>query len=238
MAIQLINIGQVANDGTGDDLREAMIKINQNFEELDLRDDEQTTVSNLGEGEGLFAQKLNYDLQFKSLVQGQNITLTSTESGITIDALGGLQALAVSSDSGTVILADGNTLNINGGTGIETSVIGNTLTINNTSSEIVTDTTPQLGGTLDAQGNNITNVGTIDAANITGFFTGNMEGNVWGVDVRELDAAIGNISDGFDFGPLTGSVNNILEWLAASTDVDFGTFNNPSGLTVDGGSLT
>ena len=55
MAVQLINIGNVANDGTGDDLREAFIKTNANFEELDLRDDEQTTVSNLGEvGEGLF----------------------------------------------------------------------------------------------------------------------------------------------------------------------------------------
>jgi len=44
MAISLINVGQIANDGTGDDLREAFIKINQNFEELDLRDDEQTTA--------------------------------------------------------------------------------------------------------------------------------------------------------------------------------------------------
>ena len=65
MAVQLINIGNVANDGTGDDLREAFIKVNQNFEEIDLRDDEQTTVSNLGDtGEGVFAQKLVYDLQF------------------------------------------------------------------------------------------------------------------------------------------------------------------------------
>lgn len=65
MAIQLINVGNIANDGTGDDLREAFIKVNQNFEELDLRDDEQTTASNIGEvGEGVFAQRLNYDLQF------------------------------------------------------------------------------------------------------------------------------------------------------------------------------
>ena len=53
MAINLINVGQVANDGTGDDLREAMIKINQNFEELDLAT--ATVGTNLGNtGEGVF----------------------------------------------------------------------------------------------------------------------------------------------------------------------------------------
>ena len=34
MAIQTINIGNIANDGTGDDLREAFIKVNNNFTEL------------------------------------------------------------------------------------------------------------------------------------------------------------------------------------------------------------
>ena len=69
MAIQLIDIGQVANDGSGDDLREAFIKVNQNFEELDLRDDEQTTASNIGGagGVGVFSNRVNYDLQFKKL---------------------------------------------------------------------------------------------------------------------------------------------------------------------------
>ena len=34
MAIQTINIGTIANDGTGDDLREAFVKVNNNFTEL------------------------------------------------------------------------------------------------------------------------------------------------------------------------------------------------------------
>ena len=37
MAINLINIGNIANDGTGDDLREAFVKVNNNFEELDFQ---------------------------------------------------------------------------------------------------------------------------------------------------------------------------------------------------------
>ena len=38
MAQQIINIGAIANDGTGDDLRTAGNKINQNFTELYLKD--------------------------------------------------------------------------------------------------------------------------------------------------------------------------------------------------------
>ena len=56
MAIQTINIGTIANDGTGDDLREAFIKVNNNFSELASRDSENTTAANLGSaGEGVFA---------------------------------------------------------------------------------------------------------------------------------------------------------------------------------------
>ncbi len=36
MAISTINIGTLANDGTGDDLREAFVKVNNNFTELDV----------------------------------------------------------------------------------------------------------------------------------------------------------------------------------------------------------
>ena len=32
MAIQTINVGAIANDGSGDDLREAFIKVNLNFQ--------------------------------------------------------------------------------------------------------------------------------------------------------------------------------------------------------------
>ena len=37
MANSIINIGTLANDGTGDDLREAFIKVNNNFSELYAR---------------------------------------------------------------------------------------------------------------------------------------------------------------------------------------------------------
>ena len=67
MAIQTINIGTVANDGTGDDLREAFVKVNANFAELSARNPEATTGVNLGaSGEGVFAQLNGAEMQFKN----------------------------------------------------------------------------------------------------------------------------------------------------------------------------
>jgi len=238
MAVQLINVGLIANDGTGDDLREAFIKINQNFEEIDLRDDEQTTASNIGgTGEGIFAQKLNYDLQFKKIVPGSNINLTSTDETITLDAVGGLQQLIVSTDGGSVILADGNTLNINGGVGIETSLVGNVLTINNTESELSLDESPELSATLDANNNDIVNAGAITAQRFNGMLKGNVEGNVWGIDIRELSNSIDNINDGFDFGGVIQNITNLLDFFLVSTDVDLGTITSPASFLIDNGSI-
>ena len=47
MANSIINIGTLANDGTGDDPREAFIKVNNNFSELYARSPESTTAVNL-----------------------------------------------------------------------------------------------------------------------------------------------------------------------------------------------
>lgn len=50
---------------------------------------EANTASNLGAGEGVFAQKVGVDLQFKSLVAGSSISLSSTGTEITIGSLAG-----------------------------------------------------------------------------------------------------------------------------------------------------
>lgn len=41
---------------------------------------------NLGAGEGIFTAKMGFDLEFKSLVAGNNVTLSSTDETITINA--------------------------------------------------------------------------------------------------------------------------------------------------------
>ena len=234
MALQTINIGTLANDGTGDDLREAFIKVNQNFDDLDLRSPESTTVTNLGNtGEGVFAQKVGSALQLKKLVQGSNVTLTSSTTGITINATGGLQQLNVVSDVGSMQLADGQTLNIQGGAGANTSVSGNILTINSTA-DVVSDTTPQLGGNLDAQGNDISNVNTLTASNFAGALTGNVQGLVYGVDIRNIEPN----TAGFDFGSLSNDVRGLSDWLIYQTDIDFGAMLTPDARTFDAGVLS
>ena len=234
MALQTINIGTLANDGTGDDLREAFIKVNQNFDDLDLRSPESTTVSNLGNtGEGVFAQKVGSALKLKKLVQGSNVTLTSSTTGITINATGGLQQLNVVSDVGSMQLADGQTLNIQGGAGANTSVSGNILTINSTA-DVVSDTTPQLGGNLDAQGNDISNVNTLTASNFAGALTGNVQGLVYGVDIRNIEPN----TAGFDFGSLSNDVRGLSDWLIYQTDIDFGAMLTPDARSFDAGVIS
>ena len=234
MALQTINIGTLANDGTGDDLREAFIKVNQNFDDLDLRSPESTTVTNLGNtGQGVFAQKVGAELQLKKLVQCSNVTLTSSTTGITINATGGLQQLNVVSDSGSLQLADGGTLNIRGGSGSTTSVAGNVLTINSTA-EVSSDTTPELGGNLDAGGNDISNVNTLTASNINGALTGNVTGLVHGVDIRNIEPN----TAGFDFGSLSNDVRGLSDWLIYQTDIDFGSHLSPDPRNFDAGVLT
>jgi hypothetical protein len=50
---------------------------------------EANTVSNIGAGEGIFASKVGVDLRLKSLVAGNNVTLTSDADEIFINASGG-----------------------------------------------------------------------------------------------------------------------------------------------------
>jgi hypothetical protein len=82
MSIQTINIGGFANDGTGDDLRTAFLKVNANFAELGGVSG-LTNGENLGNGVGVFAQRNATDpvLEFRTLTSVDNsveITTTST----------------------------------------------------------------------------------------------------------------------------------------------------------------
>jgi hypothetical protein len=85
MTIQTINLGNYANDGTGDDLRVAFTKVNANFAALDASAAIANGV-NVGTGVGIFFAKDTTNLQFKSL--------TSTNSSVTISSTGNTVDLA------------------------------------------------------------------------------------------------------------------------------------------------
>ena len=151
MAIQTINIGTIANDGTGDDLREAFVKVNNNFAELDIRDPEKTTGANLGSaGEGVFAQINGAEMQFKKIVGGTAVTLTSDGNAITINSTAtGLPQLQVFADNTNQTFDANNTaLTLAGGNLVTTNMVGNTITIAAETS-LLTDTNPRLGQNLD-----------------------------------------------------------------------------------------
>jgi hypothetical protein len=178
MAVTYIDVGAIANDGTGDDLREAFIKVNQNFEELDLRDDERTTASNLGIGVGVFAQKINYDLQFKSIFAGNLLTTSVTDESILIEAE--TPEVQFTSDSGDVTISHKENLTITGGNGIDTSITGNVLTVENTFPQLFADKTPRLGGELNADNKSISNVKILTVERVVGEHFGPVIGDVEG----------------------------------------------------------
>ena len=147
MAIQDINIGALANDGTGDDLRTAMSKINANFDELDLRNDESTTGSSVGVGgQEVFKQKVGVNLEFRRIIQGDRISVTTNGDLITVAT--NLSGNTIVTDSGSLAIADGTSFNILGGTGITTKAVGSNIEINNDIGSVDFEENFDFGGIL------------------------------------------------------------------------------------------
>lgn len=239
MALRTINLGSVANDGTGDDLREAFDKVIFNFAELDARTPEATTVVNLGTGQGLYASKSDAELQFKSLVGGSNVILSSDANELTIDVDAGVTQFVIATDSGSLTVTENTSVTIAGGTLISTSRSGDTITIDSSAlGSVEQDTSPRLGGNLNANGFNLGSVGTIDATTVSGLFNGNLTGLVHGIDIRDLNFyRVGDNS--WNFGGIAPtSVNNLWDFLFATVNIDFGSITgNNLNVSLDLGGI-
>jgi len=125
MARQEVNIGTTGNDATGDSIRSAFGKVNQNFTEL---------YAALGLGGGLNFQNLD------------NTPATITSNKLIATNVDG-SALVEKELEGDGITVDVNT--------DPTKVI-----IRNTGTEVVRDTSPELGGNLDANDFTVENLAT------------------------------------------------------------------------------
>lgn len=232
MAIQTINIGNIANDGTGDDLRVAFQKVNDNFEELNsVAFVDTTNAVNLGSaGQGLFVGKDGDTLQFKSIVAGSNTSFSTTNNTITINSAGGLDNILVLSDNGSLTVD--SILRIEGGELINTRVspASSTLFVELENTGILEyDIAPKLSANLDANNKNIISAGTISANT----FIGPLEGLVNNVDIAEIayhnqNLDLGNIFDSFD---------NLIDFLANNSDINFGSFTDPADFTFEFGSI-
>lgn len=233
MAIQTINIGTNPNDGTGDDLRTAFDKVNDNFTELLAVGGETNTASNLGIGEGVFKVKTAQNLEFKSLRNSDGtIALTSDGNSVYINTtnLADNDFGAIQVDNGDTLTASssGQLVGIKGGNAnIVVTKSGNDIVITG-AFEVGDDATPQLGGDLSILGNSIiggtgstiTSIGSIDSdsmntdnltvntnAIITGTsqFGGLITAN-GGLTLGSGQTISGNINGGIQ-GQLTGTLD-------------------------------
>jgi len=116
MSKQLINIGSVANDGTGSSLRDGGDLINDNFNEI---------YSAIGDG-----TTIQFDIS--GATNGQTLIYNSSTRKFEAGAAG---SFTLAGDSGSESIGSGDTLNALGGTGIDTSVTSTdnlTISIDNT----------------------------------------------------------------------------------------------------------
>lgn len=231
MAIQEINVGLVANDGTGDDLREAMIKINENFNELDLRESITVAGSNLGStGNEVYKEVENGTLYFRRIIAGDNIEIDQTLTDLTFSAPDVIHVFTVEGDTGPAISVEENgRITVQGGRGVDTSVVNDNLVIDTTALlELADDSAPELSADLNANGRNLLNIGFAQ-----GTFRGPLDGEVYGYDMRN----IGPIFEDFDFGNFTNPVDTYFKWLISFSEVDLGTFDNPVIKNLDFGTF-
>jgi hypothetical protein len=113
------------NTYTNDNLTDIIISIAQvitTFTSL--------TASNIGGGIGIFSAKVGNDLQFKSLVNGSNISITQSGTEITITSSGG-----GGSTSPTIVTVNSSIYNANQISGeiillVDTTIAGGNVTIN------------------------------------------------------------------------------------------------------------
>ena len=126
--ISTINIGNIVNDGLGDDLRTAFQKVNANF--ATLNNDLTITASNLGTvGESVFKQKNGLDLEFRKLIAGNKITLTSSVDSILISSTVGNSFQRITTNDGYVDADDYQFVTVQGYGDVIVGAVNNVITI-------------------------------------------------------------------------------------------------------------
>ena len=110
--IQTINVGNLVNDGLGDDLRTAFQKVNANF--ADLNDELTLTLSSVGNGEIVYKEKLNSSLVFKSLRGGTGIQVSTISDTIVVASTRSVPFEKIDTDSGSILSASYQNITLQG----------------------------------------------------------------------------------------------------------------------------
>jgi hypothetical protein len=214
MAIQTVNLGTYANDGTGDDLRTAFEKVNANFLEAII------TAENLGTGSSVFAGTDGNSLILKTIKGGQNITVSNTGTEVIITASDLLARLE--QDTNPTL---GANLNLNG-----FNVFGGTVTANVTGT--VSDLSNHVLSDLDDVSNNTPLAGQALLWNGAAWAPGDVTGPEEGIDFGSIRPASTTIelllqATPIDFGSISSPNSLIVDagWISSeppfllSTDI-------------------
>jgi hypothetical protein len=212
MNITLIDIGNIANDGTGDDLRTAFEKVNENFVELETSIDASTVAANVGDGLGLYKQKTVNTLEFKTLGVGSFLSITAVGDKIVVDTAFTDKNINVGS-----LTASGN---------IEGNIITASMFSGTLGGNVMGRIYPQAPDYI------------IGAGNIIGVQPDPGQANyrparVDGIAVKELDRTINT----FDFGTIDNVYTSAFAYLLDQIGLDAGTILSPTNLSIDAGTL-
>ena len=137
MTIQTINIGNVVNDGLGDDLRTAFQKVNANFSDLNAQ--LTITAANVNDtGVGVFKEKVGTELRFKKLVSGTKMLVTDTDTSIVLNNTAPDAFTRIETDAGVMLASTHQEITIAGAAApgsttsvkdIEVNAFGSTISI-------------------------------------------------------------------------------------------------------------
>jgi len=155
MSIQYVNIGTNPNDGTGDDLRSAFLKVNDNFQLLATIGGETNIGANLGGGTGqVYIGKTNETLNFRTIAGGSGITISQSGNVISINnsvtSPDSFSRIYVGSSNTSYYDAanPNDSFRIKGEGAVQTTLLGNTLTLTGIFN-LSDDLAPILSGSLD-----------------------------------------------------------------------------------------
>lgn len=129
MTVQTINIGNVVNDGLGDDLRTAFQKVNANF--TALQESLIVTASNAAgnAGQGLVANGTGSNFTFKNLLAGNKIILEGFTDSIKIDCTQPDAFARIDTDFGIIEASSYQNITIQGSPNINVTASGQVITI-------------------------------------------------------------------------------------------------------------
>ena len=181
MTKQTINRGSAANDGTGDNLRAGAAKINENFDELYTVLGDGTTLLS---GDYITTQSTSI-LTNKS-IDGNNNTITNIPNSA-LASIGNTKltnsSITITGDGAQTSAVDlGDTLTIEGGTGITTSVTADKVSIAIDGAVLTEDSTDVLTNkTISGSTNTLSSIGNSSLANSTVSY-GGVQLNLGGVD--------------------------------------------------------